>query len=159
MRPDPSERLDERAVTVWRIQSLISVAVLGSGLLVLAVLYRFNVIPWQVLPVAAVALLTWGLLSVGLFPRVLWLRWRYEVLDTEIDLKFGLLIQKRTIIPMARVQHVDTKAGPLLRAFGLADVTIATAAGMHEIPGLSNEVADALRDRIALSAGMIEDVL
>ena len=39
-----------------------------------------------------------------------------------------------------------------MRAFGLAQVTVATAAGEHQIPGLTVQEADALRDVIATQA-------
>ena len=71
-----------------------------------------------------------------IFPKIIWERWRYEISEHEIDLCYGLWIRKRTIIPMVRVQHVDTKQGPLMNRFGLASVTISTAAGSHEIPAL-----------------------
>ena len=49
--------------------------------------------------------------------------------------------------------------GPILRAFGLSSVTVATAAGEHEIPGLGIEEADVLRDRAAELARLArEDV-
>ena len=48
---------------------------------------------------------------------------------------------------------------PILRAFGLSSVTVATAAGEHEIPGLGIEEADVLRDRAAELARLArEDV-
>ena len=43
--------------------------------------------------------------------------------------------------------------------FGLASVTVATAAGEHEIPGLAFDVAEQLRDRAAELARLArEDV-
>ncbi len=36
-----------------------------------------------------------------------------------------------------------------MRAFGLASVTVATAAGEHEIPGLAMGEAEILRDKAA----------
>lgn len=57
---------------------------------------------------------------------------------------------------MVKVQHVDTGQGPLLRRFRLANVTIHTAASMHQIPALETEKAEALRDQIAALARVKE---
>jgi membrane protein YdbS with pleckstrin-like domain len=71
----------------------------------------------------------------------------------------GLLFITRTIVPMIRVQYTDTSQGPVLRAFGLSSVTIYTAGGAVDIPGLTPEDADALRDRIAtLAKAAKEDI-
>ena len=49
-----------------------------------------------------------------------------EVRDGEVDLQRGVLVRTRTLIPMARIQHVDTRRGPLERRFGLATVVLYT---------------------------------
>ena len=50
---------------------------------------------------------------------------------------------------MARVQHVDTRRGPLQRRPGLSTVVFYTAAGLNEIPQLAQRTATEVRDRIA----------
>jgi membrane protein YdbS with pleckstrin-like domain len=97
------------------------------------------------------ALLVAALGGVAL-PLLRWRTWRYEVRDEEIDLLRGALIVRRTLIPMTRVQHVDTRRTPLSDMFGLRSVTVHTAAGSHEIPALRPGDATAIRDRIALLA-------
>jgi membrane protein YdbS with pleckstrin-like domain len=99
-----------------------------------------------------------ALIVVWIIPTVRWRQWRYAVSERDVDLKRGIVIITRTLVPMARVQHVDTTQGPIMRHYGLATVIIATAAGAQEIPALSLDVAEALRDRIAALAGVAEDV-
>jgi len=159
MRPDPAERIDQRAVTVWRISGALAALPVLLVVTVVTVLAVLDVIPWFIAVLALLLFPVYAIITIAVAPKVHWMRWRYEVLDDEIYLKFGLLIQTRVVIPMSKVQHVDSKAGPLLRAFGLASVTVVTAGDSHEIPALSNEVADRLRDLIAARAGMIEDVV
>ena len=96
-------------------------------------------------------------LFIVLFPKIRWLRWRYEVRESEIELQHGLFIVKRTLIPMVRVQHVDTSQGPILRKYNLAGITISTAATNHTIPALVMEEADELRSRISVLARVAED--
>jgi uncharacterized protein len=88
-------------------------------------------------------------LLVFVLPPLLWRRWRYEIRPLEVDLQRGLVSITRTLVPMARVQHVDTRRGPLQRRMGLSTVVFYTAAGPNEIPQLANETAAEVRDRIA----------
>jgi membrane protein YdbS with pleckstrin-like domain len=79
-------------------------------------------------------------------------RWRYELRDEEIDLLHGALVVTRTLIPIVRVQHVDTRRTWLADQIGVQAVVVHTAANSHEIPALTPTEAAAIRDRIALLA-------
>ncbi|WP_331456975.1 PH domain-containing protein [Bacillus sp. FJAT-27231] len=95
---------------------------------------------------------------VVILPNMRWKRWRYEVREQEIELQRGVFIVRRTLIPMTRVQHVDTKQGPLLRKYGLGAIQISTAATIHEIPAVEIEEAEEMRKVIAALARVTEDV-
>ncbi|WP_010277036.1 PH domain-containing protein [Paenibacillus senegalensis] len=149
MRPEPKEQIDPRALPVWRwegaIGSLVSAVVVGA-LQYLALRFSWAwwipALAWMLLLLEVVCLVIW-------FPKVRWLRWRFEIREEEIDLQRGIIFRTRTLIPMVRIQHVDTNQGPVMRKYGLSSVTFSTAAGSHEIPALSNEMADQVRDQIA----------
>ena len=100
-----------------------------------------------ILPVLAVLVLA-GVV-VGVVPGLRWRRWRYEIRPDEVDLQRGIIWVSRTLVPLARIQHVDTRQGPLQRRFGLSTVVFYTAAGPNQIPELSTLVAERVRDRIA----------
>ena len=100
-----------------------------------------------VLPLLAALVLFVVLAAV--VPDLRWRRWRYEIRDEEVDLQRGIIWVSRTLVPLARIQHVDTQSGPLQRRFGLATVVFYTAAGANQIPELSALVAAEVRDRIA----------
>ena len=91
-------------------------------------------------------------------PELRWSRWRYEVRDAEIDLRHGTLRITRTLVPMLRVQHVDTTRGPLDQLLGLATVVVHTAAGTTTIPALEIAEAGQLRDRIAALARTADEL-
>ena len=105
----------------------------------------------------------WGLVILSIvfstivFPKVRWERWRYEVNEHEIEIQHGLFIVKRTIIPMVRVQHVDTTQGPILKKYDLGNISISTAATIHVIPALNMDEADEMRARISDLARVAED--
>jgi len=110
----------------------------------------FGVVGLLAVPVAA--------LVVWLGPEIVWRRWRYEVRDDEIDLRHGLVRVRRTLVPIRRVQHVDSSTGPIQAWFGLATVEFHTAAGGIEIPGLLRGEADRVRQRVAELARTRDDV-
>jgi membrane protein YdbS with pleckstrin-like domain len=62
-----------------------------------------------------------------------------------------LFVRKLSIVPYARMQFVDVTAGPMERMFGLATVTMHTAAAASDarIPGLPAPEAARLRDRLS----------
>ncbi|MDF2922685.1 MAG: hypothetical protein K0R57_1599 [Paenibacillaceae bacterium] len=145
---EPLEPIDERMLKVWRTTALIgSLIWLVLSALAAAATWKFGW-PWWI----GAVLLAYGIAELWLSVKVILpirLRsWRYEIREDEIALKRGILFIKRTLIPMVRVQHVDMKQGPVMRRHGLAAITFSTAAGGHEIPGLSLETADAVRNRI-----------
>ena len=117
--------------------------------------------PWMMVAMGAVAAVFAVLLVVFVvvLPPIRHMRWRYELTPEYLDIARGIVWRKRFIIPFIRVQNTDTKQGPIMRAFGLSSVTVSTAAGAHEIPGLDAAAADALRDRAAELARLArEDV-
>ncbi len=157
MRPVPSKRLSKQALPLWRWQALFeslfyALAPIGYGVCI----YFFSWPQWILYLLIAI-LAVYAITIIFIVPAIRWRRWRYDVLEHEIDLQHGVFIVTRTLIPMTRVQHVDTEQGPLLRRFKMATVSISTAATVHKIPALTLEVADSLRDRIAELAAVAED--
>jgi membrane protein YdbS with pleckstrin-like domain len=150
MRPKPDQPLDLKTLKVWKITSVFGSVFYGLLPLIYWGLSRFwTFIPvWPIYVLAVLAFL-FALINIFIIQKLQWDRWRYKIYENEIELMYGVFIIRRVIIPMIRVQHVDTKQGPLFRHYRLASVTISTAATVHEIPGLTLEKADMLRDHIA----------
>ena len=150
MTPEPSRRLASAARWLWRAQGLGATvaALIAAGVL------RGQVggAVWMLLPLAV------AIVAIGVVPELRWARWRYEVRDEEIDLRHGTVRITRTLVPMLRVQHVDTTQGPLDQALGLATVVVHTAAGTTTIPALDEGHAARLRDRIAALARTADEL-
>jgi membrane protein YdbS with pleckstrin-like domain len=170
MRALPSRKLNKRITRVWRLSATVNVLIWS-----LVVLVPVGAI-WaalsgtrspsdraaaEILGFIAVILLVLAALSFIVFviivPKIRWMQWSFEVYDEEIDIHKGIFWRKRIIIPLIRVQNVDTRQGPVMRANGLASFTVATAAGEHEIPGLEVAEADALRDHVAVLARIAQE--
>ncbi len=161
MTPDqpPPNHLDPRAVSLWRINAALgALPPLAGAAFAAFLLGRFDRVPaWvgSALVGLAVALAIW---EIGPMPALRWQTWRYAIGEREVDLQRGWWTRTRTVVPMARIQHVDTARGPLQRHFGLASVVFYTAAGANEIPALDEATAAAARERIASLANVREDL-
>jgi len=150
LKAEPAERLDSRAKTLWRITGALgALPLLAGGVFASWILLRVADLPllFGLLPFLAALVLFVVLASV--VPDLRWRRWRYEIRDDEVDLQRGIIWIRRTLVPLARIQHVDTQSGPLQRRFDLATVVFYTAAGANQIPELSARVAAEARDRIS----------
>ena len=144
MTPEPTRTLAREARWVWRGEQLLGwgVAVVVC-LIVAAQLDGVLALALRVVPVVGL------LLCVALVPSLRWRRWRWEVRPEAIDIRHGTLTIRRTLVPMLRVQHVDTKRDLLQQWLGLATVVFHTAAGANQIPALPVAEAGRVRDRIA----------
>jgi uncharacterized protein len=154
LKGEPEERLDSRAIRLWRLTAALGMTplVIGGGV-AMQVLLRLDQTPaWIALLPLLLAILL-GIVTIGVVPPLRWRMWRYEIRPDEIDLQRGILWIERTLVPLARIQHVDTRQGPLQRRFGLSTVVFYTAAGPNQIPELSTPIAAEVRDRIAVLTG------
>ncbi len=156
---EPRERLALASKTLWRLTAglylLPALLLAGWGAGALRAVGAGGALPW--LPFVA-AVLGVGL-AVVVLPPLRYKRWRYEIRDEEIDIRHGALSIRRTLVPMTRVQHVETRSGPLQGAFGLATVVFHTAAGENLIPQLPAREADDVRHRVASLARTRTDEL
>lgn len=138
---EPAYPPSRSAPLVWALGAAIPWLAIALGQLVWFVLD--GRMPWLHVGVAA-ATMVGALVSVVVVPL-----WRYRVHRWEISpqavfTRTGWLVQERRIVPISRVQTVDTYRGPLDRLFGLANVTVTTAssAGAVRIVALDTAVAD-----------------
>ena len=134
-----------------------TVPLLIGGMLVSGALGASDAPGWTVWALRAAVVLI-AIAGTLVWPLWRWRTWRYEVRDEELDLLHGALVVTRTLVPMTRVQHVDTQRNPVGDLFDLRTVTVHTAAGSHEIPALRPGEANAIRDRIALLARTPDDL-
>lgn len=158
LESEPSERIDPRALKSWFVSGLL----IGIAIFSIPVAYIFLIGPawdlprdWGWIGIALVAVFT--LWSAIIAPQLRIRFWRYEIRENEVDIQNGIFIIRRTLIPMVRIQHVDTEHGPVMRFFGLATLRISTAATDHYIPALSREKAAELMGEIAALARVSDE--
>ena len=145
----PERRLGRNARWAWRLQQ--------AG-------FWIAVTVGAQIAVHAIELPTWlgwlpliGLLvGVTVVPELRWRRWRWDVRPDAIEIRHGTFTVRHTVVPMLRVQHVDTTSTLIQQWLELATVEIHTAASGHEIPLLTAYDAEQVRGRIAALAGSHE---
>ncbi|KKB38221.1 PH domain-containing protein [Bacillus thermotolerans] len=151
------KRISKKALRVWRISGAIGTVVawvIIAG--VIAVIY-IQSWPWWIAAILAAVGILEALAVIVIIPSLRWKRWRYEVREQEIELQRGVLIVRHTLIPMIRVQHVDTEQGPLLRKYGLGTIKVSTAATVHEIPAVEMGEAEEMRQVISSLARVAKE--
>lgn len=148
--------LDPKQVQVWRAGwgalALVLVALAAGTEAVVRLTGR----SWP-LPPGGVALLVALAMApiVWRVPRLAFDRWRYELADTTLELRRGVIVQTHTAIPYFRVQHIDITRSPIERALGLSQLVVRTAAASTDatIPGVAVADADELRRVILARIG------
>jgi membrane protein YdbS with pleckstrin-like domain len=143
-----SERIHPNAIPAWRLQFSLSGLLLFVPPVILYLIHYNDVIriEWSI----ATGLIAVLLYSLGLlfWPKLRWSRWSYEVTDKGIQMRRGIFWVKHTEVPINRIQHVDTAQGPIYRYYQLAVVRLSNAATSHEIPALSVEVSEHVKNQI-----------
>lgn len=157
--PLPEERLDPRASTIWLINNLIVtgiVTIIAAAIMYGLYRWRDTDLAWVIgIPVALLIMLV---LIAWIDVIVRYRQWRFEIRADEVDLKHGFITHTRQLVPMSRIQHVDTRQGPIERHYGLSSVIFYTAAGSMEIPALSVTRASEVRNQIAALAKVHDDL-
>jgi membrane protein YdbS with pleckstrin-like domain len=150
--------LSRKAVNAWRINGGLWALVLwlAPAFFVSERLFEGTFSWWTISVSAGIAALV-SILLVFVMPEIRWRQWQYKVDEHEIDLHYGIWFTRRTLVPVKRVQHVDTRQGPVLRRYALADVVISTAATTHKIPALQEVTADRARSEISRFAREAKD--
>ncbi len=78
----------------------------------------------------------------------------YMLRDDDLLFRRGIMFQRFVSVPYGRMQLVDINRGPLARAVGLSELKLVTAAAASNvtIPGLPEQDADELRDKLVALA-------
>lgn len=141
--------LERAYLRVLRIRSAITWLGLATMAAVAdAILNWRTAIPFGVSVVPIVAS---GVLAVVVLVPGRWRRWGYAFTETELHVAQGWLTQTHTVVPVARVQHIDVSQGPIERGAGVATLILHTAGtegSLVRLPGISRQRAEDIRDAI-----------
>ncbi|MFF8960081.1 PH domain-containing protein [Streptomyces sp. NPDC014894] len=149
LRP-PRNRVESRAIGWWTLQSALFALPLP---IVFGVLHLFIPPARFVFVWAFFATLVPGLLYMAVMPIWRYRVHRWETTDTAVYAASGWLWQRWRVVPLSRIQTVDTMRGPLQQLFGLSGVTVtsASASGAVKINGLDHRVAAEMVEQLTQS--------
>jgi len=88
--------------------------------------------------------------STAWFVRRRFLAWRYQERHEDLIVARGVMVRRLSVVPYGRMQFIEVTAGPIERVFKLSTVKLHTAAAASDarIPGLAQDEAARLRDRL-----------
>jgi hypothetical protein len=147
--PAPDERMDPAVVLLWQVNAVLGWTVWIA--LAAAALFLLERSPAWALLLAIPALVY----TLQVPPR----RYRhftFRVGPADVRVAHGWLWRTESVVLHSRIQHVDTRQGPVERMMGLATVVVFTAGSvgaMVAISGLAAARAEALRDELVRLSG------
>ncbi len=140
LRP-PAHQVSPRAVRWWRLRALLTMLGLACPQAVVLLVFGGDAPSWLVATtvVTVLAGLAYGIAVPPLLYRI----HRWEVTPEAVYTLSGWLVREWRIVPISRVQTVDTEHGPLQQLLDLASVTVTTASarGPVKIRGLDEQAA------------------
>ncbi len=124
------------------------VLVLGLALAAVAV-YFIRDKGWFAPAASAIGILAAALVAYELVsPLVLYKYYRYRMDDDCMEVRKGVIVRSHTLVPVERVHQVNVRRGPILRRYGLADVTVTTAGGVVSLDYLDEDVAEDVAENL-----------
>ena len=134
---------------MWTIDGLVIAGIFLIIAVALNIFLEFNAL-WKYVLICTIYGLALIILINSLFmPKYKYENFRYHMDEDKIILKYGVFTENSVIIPMSRVQYVDTEQGMILKKYKLINLTVHTAGGQYEIPFLESEIGSNLQLSIA----------
>lgn len=152
--PASLERLNPRVQLLWLARAGLGAAVIGA--VAGGIAWYLDEPALLIGPGLFLAIGALGAVHTVLRYRI----WGFVVRDDSIYLRRGVIVRVQTVVPYARIQHVDTSRSPFERLVGLASSVIYTAGSRGadvRIPGLqpgrARELQERLKDLANVSGG------
>ncbi|HST67526.1 MAG TPA: PH domain-containing protein [Mycobacteriales bacterium] len=157
----PAHRVSPAAQWLWAVQGAVVTVVVAAVVIGLSIMVPDDVPRWfeVVLAVARWLLVPLALVSVVVEPLWRFRVHRWEVTADAVYTLEGWLTRTWRVVPISRIQTVDTTRGPLQQLLGLTSVSVRTAshAGSTSIEQLPAELAAAVAHDLGLRANAIRD--
>lgn len=132
--------VDPKVKTLWILEAVLGVAVPVVLMLVIAGVLAFIDVKIALLLLAigigfASVLGVLVVLPWIVYTQLAYRNLSYRVGDHDVGIRRGILFRTETHIPLARIQDVVVKQGPLMRMFGLGTLHLQTAAMVVDAQG------------------------
>ncbi len=154
--PTERHRLPARVTRYWRWRAFCSslplLVLLVSGAIVLP--WGPWWVRWGVVAVFIAVIAAGMIILPPIRYRVFW----YAISTTEIDIQSGIIFTTRSLVPMHRVQTLQSERGPIADHYRMTTLKIRTAAGSVSLSGMDRAEADELCERISRMTSLADDV-
>lgn len=156
---DPTEKQEREIIRVNYIESIIWFLI--QAIMMGVLFFCHDYFGWKswIMPIliGITILLVVNKIFDLILPFYRYHNFRYQADEAFLYIKSGAIFEKREVVPMTKIQAVQTDQGPLLRRYNLYTVTVSTMGTTHGMTGLKKDVAFALRDEIARYAKIKEE--
>ncbi|MBB3100837.1 hypothetical protein FHR83_008563 [Actinoplanes campanulatus] len=146
LRP-PRHRLDRRFITWRTLQAVLwSIGVLGT----LGAIWGYAESARPYLGPVILAVAVTYAVNITVMPYARYRTHRWEATEDAVYALSGWLTREWKVVPISRIQSIDTEIGPLQRWLGLASITVTTASseGKITIEGVDAKIAEETVDRL-----------
>lgn len=134
-----------------------------SGAIVLGLFIGFSyVLEWDLFPRAYAGALAAVVVMGAVRGYFRWKHTAWLLDETGFRIRRGWLWLRETLVPRARVQHLDIERGPIERRFRLATLIVYTAGTSNSavtLASLDDDDAVALRDALLPERGRDDDAI
>lgn len=153
MKDNNYNRINENAVKAWLIGRFIMWGIVVSIYCVGVYLFLLPKFPHltglkYITTLLTVIIIANSVIKTFIFPFWEYKFWRYGIFEDKVETIQGVIIKKKLIIPISRVQNIKIEQGPIQRIFGIVTIKIVTAGGHHEIPAITSIEADRITDNL-----------
>lgn len=147
------ESINKNAIKTWiigrSIASIIIISVYIVGMYIFAIPKFHNIIILKYsINILALIIIVISILLSFIWPFLEYKQWRYGIFEDKIELIKGIIIRKRIIIPISRIQNLKIEQGPIQRIYGITSVNIITAGGCHGIPAITLKEAEKITENL-----------
>lgn len=134
------EKLSKNALGCMYMATIIGD---GIAIAIMTALLKLWIVPKNITVAAYIIYAVIGILlcSMAVAPFIRFQRYRYRITEECIEVKEGFLTVTHTMVPMERLQKIETQRGPIDRIFGVTKVNVTTAGGDVTIRFLKEEQA------------------
>jgi len=139
------KRISTFSQKMWAIDGYIATGIFLIVAVTLNIFLELNAL-WKYILIGSIYGVSLLILIYSmLVPKYKYEKFRYEIDEEKIALKYGVFTEINVIIPMKRVQYVDTEQGIILKKYNIINLKVHTAGGSYSIPFLEKEVGSKLQ--------------
>lgn len=134
-----------------KLNRIITLVVFTLILIAVSIILYISPAPLWLVAIIEVVIILIAVLSY-LYLGMAYRRFTHAMDEYGLYINQGVIWQRKIVVPRNRVQHTDVTQGPLMRKFGLAELTVHTAGTRNasvKLPGIKHKFAEQLRESLA----------